>query len=131
MSHPGYLVTLGVAVPMVLHHNWRGVENSVRWARSIPVATVQEFMASLPGEPLDPDGQEIIDNHIITRRDDEHMDIVVPIRLRGTDQIWAMTILLDKDPEEELDPGQEPDWLWGLGEQRLMSSEDLRALAIH
>jgi hypothetical protein len=34
---PGYLVTIGAAVPIVLGRDWEGVENSVRWARSVPV----------------------------------------------------------------------------------------------
>ena len=127
MTPPGYLITIGAAVPNIVNRRWQGMENSTRWARSVPVEQVRDFVEALPGEPIMPSGQEIIDRHVITHRDDEHMDLVVPIHLQGTGQIWALSLLLDAGPPE---PDGEPLWLWGLGDQRLMSAEYIRALAL-
>ncbi len=124
---PGYLVTIGVAVPNIVNRRWPGMENSTRWARSVPVEQVREFVEALPGEPIMPTGQDIIDQHLVTHEDGEHMDVIVPVHLQGTGEIWALSLLLDAGP---IEPDGEPVWLWGLWTQRLMSSEELQALAI-
>lgn len=122
---PGYLVTIGAAVPNIVNRRWQGMENSTRWARSVPVEQVREFVEALPGKPIMPTGQEIIDQHVITHQDAEHMDVVVPVHLQGTDQIWALSLLLDAGPPE---PDGEPLWLWGLGQQRLVRPAELMSL---
>lgn len=54
------------------------------------------------------------------------MDVIVPAHLQGTDRAWALSLSLDAGPTEA---DGEPLWLWGLGEQRLMTSDELHALS--
>lgn len=95
----------------------------MRWARPVPVADVHAFVDRLPGDPVEPSGQEIIDEHVILRRDDEHMDVLVPIRLNGSDQIWGLVFWLDAG---SMQPGGEP--LMALRPRRA-ATHDLRRTA--
>jgi hypothetical protein len=117
---------LGSAIPALLERDWRAVANVTRWTESVPVEEVQAFVDQLPGEPVRPTADQVVNNRIVLQDDGDKMHVLMPIALTGSDQVWGMSFILSTFGEDD---GQMGDWLWGLGKQRLMSCEEVRALA--
>lgn len=116
---------LGSAIPALLDHDWEAVHNSTRWTESIPVEEVRSFVDQLPGVPISPTADEVINDHVVMTDDGSRMQVLMPIRLSGSDQIWAMRFIFTTFGEED---GGKPDWLWGLDHQQLITNEELSAL---
>lgn len=124
-DRPRFEAVLGAAIPTLLRRDWEGIHNSVRWTESVPVEQVQAFMADLPGEPVRPTADQVINDRVVLSDNGNRVEVLMPIALTGTDMLWAMSFILTTFGDED---GQPPNWLWGLGKQKLMTPDELRTL---